>query len=185
MKILSLPEKHHLDRKPSCTRHHLEPDLNRPCSRIWRLWAWRLWAVVPGLFDLCDGQPPSWQLGGDPKQYQLYILRSYVRHDISEVQSQTLWVSMMPNCGSRQVTKNCIFSLQTHWASAKFGILATTPFAWCEIRHSFIQEDFPTYVDTLFFRQANYDRCDGSCIDAIPSFHFSLKQVAQLQSPWW
>lgn len=63
--ILLFPEKHHLPQTSRCTRHHVEPDLDGPCSWIWRLWAWRLSAVVPGQFGSCDGKPPSCQLGGD------------------------------------------------------------------------------------------------------------------------
>lgn len=182
--ILSLPEKHHLDHQPSCTRHHLEPDLNSPCSGIQRLWAWRLYAVVPGQFGHCNGQHPSRQLGGDSKQYQLCILRSHVRHDISKVQSQTLWVCMMPNCGSRQVTNN---PLSPFRLTGLVKPLESLPLQLSHDVRSAIASFKETFPRTLihFFRQANFDRCNDSCIDAMPSFHFSLKQVAQLQSPWW
>lgn len=30
--ILSFPEKHHRHQQPRCTKHHLEPDLDSPCS---------------------------------------------------------------------------------------------------------------------------------------------------------
>lgn len=79
---LLFPEKHHHHHKSRGTRHHLESDLDSPCSWIWRLWASGLWAVVPGQLGSCDGEPSSWYFGGDPPWHQLCILCSYVRDDM-------------------------------------------------------------------------------------------------------
>lgn len=52
----------------------------------------------------------------------------------------------MSNCGSREVTLISLFIFQTHWSSAKFGILVAAHFTGCEIKYRVTQGDIPTYV---------------------------------------